>query len=131
METLRSWLLEHADNPFPSKADKKQLAKVTGLHFDQVSQWFVNVRMRVWRKLLPKEALEAPSAPTTKKRKARSKIGQPRKKRSIAHSLIDEEPQLLPSQLLPSWPTSSPVSQQYLKEGAQEFFPLHDWLTSA
>lgn len=42
-ETLRTWLLSHADHPYPTEEEKKMLCNVTGLTLSQVSNWMINV----------------------------------------------------------------------------------------
>ena len=53
-QTLRSWMLDHFLSPYPSDADKGELAKATGLKRIQVSNWcaFVQAGMCLSRRLL-------------------------------------------------------------------------------
>ena len=46
---MRDWLFDHFLHPYPTDADKKAMAKVTGLKRIQVSNWFINARVRIWR----------------------------------------------------------------------------------
>uniref|UniRef100_M8AU03 BEL1-like homeodomain protein 4 n=1 Tax=Aegilops tauschii TaxID=37682 RepID=M8AU03_AEGTA len=46
---LRAWLFEHFLNPYPSDVDKHILARQTGLSRSQVSNWFINARVRLWK----------------------------------------------------------------------------------
>lgn len=41
---LKEWLHRHADHPYPSEDEKKQLCHTTGLSMSQVSNWMINVR---------------------------------------------------------------------------------------
>lgn len=43
---LRRWLQEHRDLPYPTKAEKQQLADELHVTFRQVDYWFTNVRRR-------------------------------------------------------------------------------------
>mmetsp|Transcript_32487 Transcript_32487/g.54348 ORF Transcript_32487/g.54348 Transcript_32487/m.54348 type:complete len:389 (+) Transcript_32487:343-1509(+) len=43
---LFDWLHEHRDNPYPSRAQKSQLAAHTGLTIAQVVHWMSNIRKR-------------------------------------------------------------------------------------
>ena len=43
---LMQWLYRHRDNPYPSKAEKSFLSRLTRLTAKQVDVWFVNYRMR-------------------------------------------------------------------------------------
>ncbi|PKA52482.1 BEL1-like homeodomain protein 9 [Apostasia shenzhenica] len=49
---LRAWLFEHFLHPYPTDADKQMLAKQTGLSRNQVSNWFINARVRVWKPMV-------------------------------------------------------------------------------
>ncbi|KAK7016013.1 hypothetical protein R3P38DRAFT_2445577, partial [Favolaschia claudopus] len=40
---LKQWILEHADHPFPTKAEKMELCHMTGLNMTQVENWMINV----------------------------------------------------------------------------------------
>ena len=44
---LREWLLEHADNPFPTDSEKDVLCLRTGLTLSKLNTWFVNSRRRI------------------------------------------------------------------------------------
>ncbi|KAK0426415.1 hypothetical protein QR680_009695 [Steinernema hermaphroditum] len=44
---LKHWLNEHRKNPYPTKADKYMLARITGMSLTQVSTWFANARRRL------------------------------------------------------------------------------------
>eukprot|EP00899_Mesostigma_viride_P017738 jgi/Mesvir1/25966/Mv20953-RA.1 len=52
VEILRAWLFDHFCYPYPKQADKKELAKKVGLSPVQVSNWFINARVRLWRPLI-------------------------------------------------------------------------------
>jgi len=49
---LRAWLFEHFLHPYPTDADKQMLAKQTGLSRNQVSNWFINARVRLWKPMV-------------------------------------------------------------------------------
>eukprot|EP00268_Persea_americana_P037257 TRINITY_DN3691_c0_g1_i1.p1 TRINITY_DN3691_c0_g1~~TRINITY_DN3691_c0_g1_i1.p1 ORF type:complete len:757 (-),score=155.65 TRINITY_DN3691_c0_g1_i1:45-2315(-) len=49
---LRAWLFEHFLHPYPSDADKHLLARQTGLSRIQVSNWFINARVRLWKPMV-------------------------------------------------------------------------------
>lgn len=46
-QILREWLLEHADNPFPTDSEKDMLCLRTGLSLTKLNGWFVNSRRRI------------------------------------------------------------------------------------
>ncbi|KAI3465014.1 hypothetical protein Pfo_021677 [Paulownia fortunei] len=49
---LRAWLFEHFLHPYPSEADKHLLSRQTGLSKSQVSNWFINARVRLWKPMV-------------------------------------------------------------------------------
>ncbi|XP_024523215.1 BEL1-like homeodomain protein 1 isoform X2 [Selaginella moellendorffii] len=49
---LRAWLFEHFLHPYPKDADKMMLARQTGLTRGQVSNWFINARVRLWKPMV-------------------------------------------------------------------------------
>ncbi|KAI3957513.1 hypothetical protein MKX01_001872 [Papaver californicum] len=66
---LRAWLFEHFLHPYPSDADKHLLARQTGLSRNQVSNWFINARVRLWKPMVEEmyqqESKEAEEMTTT------------------------------------------------------------------
>ncbi|XP_010548069.1 PREDICTED: BEL1-like homeodomain protein 6 [Tarenaya hassleriana] len=49
---LRAWLFEHFLHPYPKDSDKIMLARQTGLSRSQVSNWFINARVRLWKPMV-------------------------------------------------------------------------------
>ncbi|KAK6779237.1 hypothetical protein RDI58_021421 [Solanum bulbocastanum] len=49
---LRAWLFDHFLHPYPTDTDKVLLAKQTGLSRNQVSNWFINARVRLWKPMV-------------------------------------------------------------------------------
>ncbi|KAJ4981810.1 hypothetical protein NE237_032647 [Protea cynaroides] len=49
---LRAWLFDHFLHPYPTDTDKQMLAKQTGLSRSQVSNWFINARVRLWKPMV-------------------------------------------------------------------------------
>ncbi|KAL2469343.1 BEL1-like homeodomain protein 6 [Forsythia ovata] len=49
---LRAWLFEHFLHPYPKDSDKIMLARQTGLTRSQVSNWFINARVRLWKPMV-------------------------------------------------------------------------------
>ncbi|GJT14243.1 BEL1-like homeodomain protein 7 [Tanacetum coccineum] len=49
---LRAWLFEHFLNPYPKDPEKIMLARQTGLTRSQVSNWFINARVRLWKPMV-------------------------------------------------------------------------------
>ncbi|KAJ4784792.1 BEL1-like homeodomain 2 [Rhynchospora pubera] len=55
---LRAWLFEHFLHPYPSDVDKHILARQTGLSRSQVSNWFINARVRLWKPMIEEMYME-------------------------------------------------------------------------
>ncbi|XWS07700.1 hypothetical protein CRYUN_Cryun41cG0012500 [Craigia yunnanensis] len=49
---LKAWLFEHFLHPYPSDSEKLMLARQTGLSRTQVSNWFINARVRLWKPMV-------------------------------------------------------------------------------
>lgn len=49
---LRAWLFEHFLHPYPNDSEKLMLARQTGLTRGQVSNWFINARVRLWKPMI-------------------------------------------------------------------------------
>ncbi|XP_031495363.1 BEL1-like homeodomain protein 7 [Nymphaea colorata] len=52
VSVLRAWLFEHFLHPYPKDSDKLMLAQKTGLTRSQVSNWFINARVRLWKPMV-------------------------------------------------------------------------------
>ena len=44
--TLKNWLHEHADHPYPTEEQKRDLGRATGLKSSQINNWLANARRR-------------------------------------------------------------------------------------
>lgn len=60
-DMLKTWLLDHADHPYPTEEEKRAFCDFTGLDICQISNWFVNARRRI---LVPAGARTAATATT-------------------------------------------------------------------
>ncbi|KAF7052019.1 hypothetical protein CFC21_060182 [Triticum aestivum] len=49
---LRAWLFNHFLDPYPSDSEKLRLAVSTGLTRRQISNWFINARVRLWKPMV-------------------------------------------------------------------------------
>ncbi|XAR70265.1 hypothetical protein NMG60_11027056 [Bertholletia excelsa] len=58
VSVLRAWLFEHFLHPYPSDVDKHILARQTGLSRSQVSNWFINARVRLWKPMIEEMYME-------------------------------------------------------------------------
>uniref|UniRef100_A0A7N0VC40 Homeobox domain-containing protein n=1 Tax=Kalanchoe fedtschenkoi TaxID=63787 RepID=A0A7N0VC40_KALFE len=52
VSVLKAWLFEHFLHPYPTDTDKHLLATQTGLTRSQVSNWFINARVRLWKPMV-------------------------------------------------------------------------------
>lgn len=52
---MQKWLLENFRDPYPSPSKKLEMARASKLSVGQVSNWFINARERVIKKLLRKD----------------------------------------------------------------------------
>ncbi|XP_051149827.1 BEL1-like homeodomain protein 4 isoform X2 [Andrographis paniculata] len=52
VDVLRAWLFEHFLSPYPTETDKHVLSRQTGLSKYQVSNWFINARVRLWKPMV-------------------------------------------------------------------------------
>ncbi|KAJ0691848.1 putative transcription factor Homeodomain-TALE-BEL family [Helianthus annuus] len=63
---LRAWLFDHFLHPYPTDTDKQMLATQTGLSRNQVSNWFINARVRLWKPMVEEvHTLETRQLPKT------------------------------------------------------------------
>lgn len=46
VNVLKSWLERHADHPYPTSSENRNLARLTGLTESQIQRWFTNSRKR-------------------------------------------------------------------------------------
>ncbi|XP_041027105.1 BEL1-like homeodomain protein 1 [Juglans microcarpa x Juglans regia] len=58
VSVLRAWLFDHFLHPYPKDSDKHLLAKQTGLTRGQVSNWFINARVRLWKPMVEEMYME-------------------------------------------------------------------------
>ncbi|GLJ22042.1 hypothetical protein SUGI_0413050 [Cryptomeria japonica] len=58
VSVLRAWLFEHFLHPYPKDSDKVMLARQAGLTRSQVSNWFINARVRLWKPMVEEMYME-------------------------------------------------------------------------
>ncbi|XP_062217302.1 homeobox protein ATH1-like [Phragmites australis] len=49
---LKAWMFENFLKPYPNDHDKDVLAARSGLTRNQVSNWFINARVRIWKPMI-------------------------------------------------------------------------------
>ncbi|AES59277.1 putative transcription factor Homeodomain-TALE-BEL family [Medicago truncatula] len=52
VSVLRDWMFQNFLHPYPKDAEKHLLAIKSGLTRSQVSNWFINARVRLWKPLI-------------------------------------------------------------------------------
>ncbi|OMO66461.1 hypothetical protein CCACVL1_21151 [Corchorus capsularis] len=90
---LRAWLFEHFLHPYPTDTDKLMLAKQTGLSRSQVSNWFINARVRLWKPMVEEiHMLETRQAQKASQKEDRNGNKSTNDHLSSANSLASENP---------------------------------------
>jgi hypothetical protein len=54
VQTLRQWLFQNFKHPYPDDQSKQDLSASTGMTVQQVNNWFINARVRLWKPLMHK-----------------------------------------------------------------------------
>ncbi|XP_054819988.1 homeobox protein ATH1 [Prosopis cineraria] len=52
VSVLRAWMFQNFLHPYPKDSEKHLLALRTGLTRSQVSNWFINARVRLWKPMI-------------------------------------------------------------------------------
>ncbi|KAK9149477.1 hypothetical protein Scep_008234 [Stephania cephalantha] len=52
VSVLRAWMFQNFLHPYPKDAEKQMLALKSGLTRNQVSNWFINARVRLWKPMI-------------------------------------------------------------------------------
>lgn len=73
-QMLREWFIDHLDDPYPFQEEKKFLASRTGLTQKQITNWFINQRMRKLAKRGERKSFSS----KIQKELRRDRIGRPR-----------------------------------------------------
>lgn len=58
-EIFEQWLRNHWHDPYPTLAEKEELASKCKITVNQVNHWFINARVRRWRPTMERAASEA------------------------------------------------------------------------
>ncbi|KAA8528606.1 hypothetical protein F0562_035961 [Nyssa sinensis] len=88
---LRSWLFEHFLHPYPSEADKHLLSRQTGLTKNQISNWFINARVRLWKPMVEEMYQEE------EKEEAAASSGEPNSQDHCINSISAQTPMCCPA----------------------------------
>lgn len=84
LKVLLRWLFEHRHHPYPTEGDKLQLQRQLDLPYYQISNWFINARRRILRKLpipagdftVTDEFLDVAERMTRRGRRPRAEVNQ-------------------------------------------------------
>ncbi|XP_062025036.1 BEL1-like homeodomain protein 3 [Rosa rugosa] len=93
---LRAWLFEHFLLPYPKDSEKVMLARQTGLTRNQVANWFINARVRLWKPMIEEmykeefgEEMDSKSSPENVLKEARVEFSASEDRRDeLRESLI-------------------------------------------
>ena len=55
---MKEWFIEHADKPYLMRKSLIEICKKTQLDKKQISNWFMNVRKRIWQPIMLKKKNE-------------------------------------------------------------------------
>ncbi|EPS70379.1 hypothetical protein M569_04381, partial [Genlisea aurea] len=58
VSVLRAWMFQNFLHPYPKDAEKHLLAIKSGLTRSQVSNWFINARVRLWKPMIEEMCAE-------------------------------------------------------------------------
>lgn len=58
VSVLREWIFQNFLRPYPKDSEKQLLAVKSGLTRSQVSNWFINARVRLWKPMIEEMYLE-------------------------------------------------------------------------
>eukprot|EP00181_Compsopogon_caeruleus_P000437 CAMPEP_0184678334 /NCGR_PEP_ID=MMETSP0312-20130426/1058_1 /TAXON_ID=31354 /ORGANISM="Compsopogon coeruleus, Strain SAG 36.94" /LENGTH=357 /DNA_ID=CAMNT_0027126999 /DNA_START=332 /DNA_END=1405 /DNA_ORIENTATION=+ len=46
---FKKWFDEHLEHPYPSDEEKQEMSRLTGVSVQQITNWYINHRKRVWK----------------------------------------------------------------------------------
>lgn len=95
VSVLRAWLFEHFLHPYPKDSDKHMLAKQTGLTRSQVSNWFINARVRLWKPMVEEMYMEE----VKDQEQNGSEDNKPGRTESIEDSILAKSPATTDNQI--------------------------------
>ncbi|MEW5304041.1 MAG: hypothetical protein WDW36_006676 [Sanguina aurantia] len=52
VQLMKRWLLQHITHPYPSETEKGVISQATSLNINQINNWFINARVRIWKPIL-------------------------------------------------------------------------------
>nr|GLL43235.1 BEL1-like homeodomain protein 1 [Ipomoea trifida] len=127
VSVLRAWLFEHFLHPYPKDSDKIMLAKQTGLTRSQVSNWFINARVRLWKPMVEEMYMEEmkgqeqyggsdENAAAAKRNEANKEIGSIEKHEKTSNIIQDNNNNnASPTEISTSIMTASPTGVSSLQ----------------
>ncbi|XVE99658.1 hypothetical protein REPUB_Repub03eG0218600 [Reevesia pubescens] len=113
---LKTWLFDHFLHPYPSDSEKLMLARQTGLSRTQVSNWFINARVRLWKPMVEEiHMLELRQAQTPS-----SEATTNRDPKLPSEFLLDKLPQFNSSQEVQNVQTKRPRNNIFFPDEETE-----------
>nr|XP_004292788.2 PREDICTED: uncharacterized protein LOC101305635 [Fragaria vesca subsp. vesca] len=85
VSVLRAWMFQNFLHPYPKDSEKHLLAVKSGLTRSQVSNWFINARVRLWKPMIEEMYADM------NRRKARQNENTERNRRSLHHISINNQ----------------------------------------
>ncbi|RDY14028.1 Homeobox protein ATH1, partial [Mucuna pruriens] len=84
VSVLRAWMFQNFLHPYPKDAEKHLLAVKSGLSRSQVSNWFINARVRLWKPMI-----EEMYAEMNRRKACRNEEGMESTHRSMNNQMLN------------------------------------------
>ncbi|CAK9312467.1 unnamed protein product [Citrullus colocynthis] len=78
VSVLRAWMFQNFLHPYPKDTEKHLLAVKSGLTRNQVSNWFINARVRLWKPMIEEMYAEMSRRKFSQNEEETERIHQPR-----------------------------------------------------
>ncbi|KAK4854574.1 hypothetical protein QYF36_026121 [Acer negundo] len=89
VSVLRAWMFQNFLHPYPKDAEKHLLAVKSGLTRSQVSNWFINARVRLWKPMIEEMYREMNRRKARRNNEEGSDSNNNRSRISINHQRLD------------------------------------------
>lgn len=122
VSVLRAWLFEHFLHPYPKDSDKIMLAKQTGLTRSQVSNWFINARVRLWKPMVEEMYLEEVK---NQEQNSSNTSGDNKNKETNISAPNEEKQPIITSSLLQDGTTQAEISTSTISTSPTAGASLH------
>ncbi|XP_038884788.1 homeobox protein ATH1 isoform X2 [Benincasa hispida] len=78
VSVLRAWMFQNFLHPYPKDTEKHLLAVKSGLTRNQVSNWFINARVRLWKPMIEEMYAEMSRRKSSQNEEGIERIHRPR-----------------------------------------------------